>query len=388
MYKLASTTWDDNEIKAMKRVIDSGVFTMGKNVAEFEQEFSEKINKKYTVMVNSGSSANLLMVAALFFTSNKEHKISKGDEIIVPAVSWSTSYYPLQQYGLRLKFVDIDIDTLNYDLSELKKAVTERTRGILLVNLLGNPNDFLKVDEIINDRKIVKILDNCESLGSKFNGEDTSKYSLLSTHSSFFSHHISTMEGGLISTDDEELYHIMLSLRAHGWTRNLPTENKVTGLKSPDQFEESFKFILPGYNLRPLELSGAIGLQQLKKLDSLVNVRRENAEYFQAKFKGMQEVIIQKEIGSSSWFGFSIILRSDNRKMVLQKLEEHYIETRPIVAGNFTKNPVIKYFDYEISSDLTNAEEIDKKGFFVGNHHFCIKNEIDLLHKIMEEHLG
>jgi CDP-4-dehydro-6-deoxyglucose reductase, E1 len=385
MYKLASSTWDDKEIKAIKQVIDSGVFTMGRNVAEFEEAFSDKIGKKYSVMVNSGSSANLLMIASLFFTSNNEHKINKGDEIIVPAVSWSTTYLPLQQYGLKLVFVDIDKETLNYDLNELERAITEKTRGILVVNLLGNPNDFSKIDQLIKGRRILKLLDNCESMGSKFNGNDTSQYSLLSTHSCFFSHHISTMEGGLVSTDDEELYHILLSLRAHGWTRNLPNENKVTGLKSSNPFEESFKFVLPGYNLRPLELSGAIGLQQLLKLDSLIENRRENAEYFQTKFKNVSEISIQKEIGLSSWFGFSIILKTKNREEVLKVLNNNLIETRPIVAGNFVKNPVIKYFNYKISGTLHNANTLDDKGFFVGNHHYIIKDEINLLYQLLDK---
>ena len=139
-YPLATSSWDDAEYKAIQRVIGSGIFSMGSEVQGFERDFSEYIGSKYAVMSNSGSSANLLMVAALFFTKN--NPLKEGDEVIVPAVSWSTTYYPLHQYGLKLKFVDIDLETLNYDLDSLKAAITEKTRLIMVVNLLGNPNDF------------------------------------------------------------------------------------------------------------------------------------------------------------------------------------------------------------------------------------------------------
>ncbi|HQU09922.1 MAG TPA: DegT/DnrJ/EryC1/StrS family aminotransferase, partial [Opitutales bacterium] len=224
---MATTSWGQEEYDAMQRVIASGVFTMGVNVQVFERDFANYIGSKHCVMVNSGSSANLLMVAALFYTKNPKLQLKRGNEVIVPAVSWSTTYYPLYQYGLKIKFVDIDLNTLNYDLEQLEKAVTDSTRMIMAVNLLGNPNDFDRINQIIAGRDILMIEDNCESLGAKFNGKHAGTFGVMGSFSSFFSHHISTMEGGLIVTDDEELYHILLSLRAHGWTRNLPKENHV-----------------------------------------------------------------------------------------------------------------------------------------------------------------
>ena len=274
-YSLASTTWDEAEYEAMQKVIASGMFSMGEHVAQFERAFADYLNVKYSVMVNSGSSANLLMVAALFY--REKDALKRGDEVIVPAVSWSTTYYPLHQYGLKLKFVDIDPETLNYDLAQLAEAVTDQTRMIMAVNLLGNPNDFGAIKIIIGPRDIILVEDNCESMGAIYQGQQAGTFGLMGSFSTFFSHHISTMEGGMIAMDDEELYHILLSLRAHGWTRNLPKHNKVCGTKSDVAFEESFRFVLPGYNVRPLELSGAIGLEQLKKLPNLVQARRVNA---------------------------------------------------------------------------------------------------------------
>jgi len=389
-YPLASSTWDDKELGAIQKVVDSNMFTMGKYVAEYEQRFAEFFGSKYAVMVSSGSTANLLMVAALFFTKNKELKLSRGDEVIVPVVSWSTTYFPLQQYGLKVKFVDIDPDTLNINLAQLENAITDKTKAILAVNLLGNPNDFLAIKKLIAGKDITLLEDNCESMGATFEGKQAGTFGAMGTYSSFFSHHMATMEGGCVVTDDEELYHILLCIRAHGWTRNLPKENLVSGTKSDDPFEESFKFILPGYNVRPLEMSGAIGIEQLKKLPDFISKRRENGAYFQELFADHPYLRIQKEVGCSSWFGFSLIIKEGaeiERKKIVSKLMENGIECRPIVTGNFAKNDVLDYFDYEISGSLKNAEYLDKNGFFVGNHQILLTNEIKSLLNVVNKTL-
>ena len=384
-YPLASSTWDKSELKSINKVIDSGIYSMGKFVAEFENKFSDYNRSKYSVMVNSGSSANLLAVAALFFMRN--NPLKRGDEVIVPAVSWSTTYSPLQQYGLKLKFVDIDINTLNYDLDKLSNAVSDTTRLIVAVNLLGNPNDFDQIQKIINKRDIIVLEDNCESLGASYNSKKTGTIGLLGTFSSFFSHHISTMEGGVICTDNEELYQIIKSLRAHGWTRNLD-KNNLLCKKSENDFEESFRFILPGYNVRPLEFSGAIGLEQLNKLPSFIDQRRKNHIVFNNLFKDDKRFILQKEIGKSSWFGFSMVLSKTSglkRQTVLDRLKKNNIDYRPIVSGNFCNSESLKYYDYEIHETVENAEYIDKNGFFVGNHHYDLKENIEFLKKILSE---
>lgn len=385
-YPLASSTWDDLEYKAIQSVLDSKMFTMGEYVKQYETQFAKTFGSKYAVMVSSGSTANLLMIAALFFT--KKPRLKKGDEIIVPAVSWSTTYYPLQQYGLRVKFVDIDINTLNINIESLKEAVTDSTKAILTVNLLGNPNNFDEINKIIGGRDIILLEDNCESMGATFNNKCAGTFGLMGTFSSFYSHHIATMEGGCIVTDDEEIYHILLCIRAHGWTRNLPKKNKVTGVKSDDQFEESFKFVLPGYNVRPLEMSGAIGIEQLKKLPRFISVRRKNAEYFLDKFKDHPYLDVQQETGESSWFGFSFIIKKDSgviRKQLVENLNSAGIECRPIVTGNFLKNTdVLKYFDYTVHNNVDNAEYLDKNGLFVGNHQIELFDQIDYLREVLK----
>lgn len=381
-YELASSSWDDEEIEAIHKVIASDMYTMGSFVKQFEQDFARFTQHKYCVMVNSGSSANLLAIAALFY--KKDNPLKKGDEVIVPAVSWATTYYPLYQYGLKLKFIDIDKYTLNFDLNELKKAVTDKTRLIFAVNLLGNPNDYDEIKNIIGNKNIYLLEDNCESLGGVYKGKQLGSIGMMGTYSTFFSHHMSTMEGGVIGTDNEELYHLLLSLRSHGWTRHLPKENKICK-KSDNVFDESFRFILPGYNVRPIEMMGAIGVEQLKKLPEFLKYRRENAKYFQEIFGKDKRFIIQKEIGSSSWFGFSFLINDNSldRQKVIDVLSRANIDTRPIVAGNFTKKEVVKMFDYEIQGTLPNADFIDKRGFFVGNHQFDIKDKINYLAQIL-----
>ncbi len=365
------------------KVIESGQITMSKITKDFEKRFASYIGSKYAVMVNSGSSANLLMIASLFFT---EIPILKpGDEVIVPAISWSTTYFPLSQYGLNIKFVDIDKETLNFDLSQLKEAISSSTKVIMAVNLLGNPNDFDEIKKLIVGKNIYLLEDNCEAMGATYKNKFTGTFGLCGSFSTFFSHHISTMEGGLVTTNDEEIYHVLLSLRAHGWTRNLPKKNKVSGIKSDNEFEESFKFMLPGYNLRPLELSGAIGCEQLKKLPSFISNRRQNASHFKEIMSNKENFIIQREIGSSSWFGFSIIVKEENglsRNEFIDFLSKNSIEYRPIVTGNFAKQPVIKYLNADLSFNLENADYVDRNGLFIGNNHEDIRKDLDLLLKL------
>ncbi len=384
-FPLAQSSWGDEEIEALGQVIKTGHFTMGTFVAEYEKKFGEYLKSKYCVMCSSGSTANLLMIAALFYRKN--NPLKRGDEIIVPAVSWSTTYFPLYQYGLKLKFVDIDPGTLNFDLDALKSAITSKTRAVLAVNLLGNPNDFQTIKRLIEGKNITLLEDNCESLGATYIDQQAGTFGEMGTFSSFFSHHISTMEGGLVCTDDEELYHILLCLRAHGWTRNLPKSNHVTGLKSDDDFDEMFKFVLPGYNVRPLEMEAAVGLEQLKKLPSFISTRRQNAKVFIEEFKDHAHLMIQEEIGSSSWFGFSFVIREDSkfeRAVLVRKLSQAGVECRPIVAGNFAKNSVLKWFDYEIHGTLPNAERIDSHGFFIGNHHRPMAKDLGDLKKLID----
>ncbi|CAH0159450.1 DegT/DnrJ/EryC1/StrS family aminotransferase [Plantibacter cousiniae (nom. nud.)] len=382
-FPLATSSWDAAEYAAIQRVVDSGRFTMGPLVAQFERDFAGAFGAGFGVMVNSGSSANLLAIAAAVLDDRVD--LQAGDEVLVPAVSWATTYYPLQQYGLIPSFVDIDVDTLNLDLSLAEAAITPRTKAIFAVNLLGNPNDFAALTALAERHGLLLLEDNCESLGAKDDGRFAGTVGAMGTFSAFFSHHISTMEGGMILTDDEATAQMLISLRAHGWTRGLPEKNAVHD-KSGDEWDDLFRFVLPGYNVRPLEMSGAIGIEQIQKVPQLIAGRRENAVYWTERFADLDSVRIQREQGESSWFGFSLVLEgalAGRRKEVVQAFAAEGIESRPIVAGNFTKNPVMKYLDAKVPAELPAADKIHEDGLFVGNHHFPVHAGIDRVYDVV-----
>lgn len=381
-YPLACDTWDNREVEAIQEVVKTGRYTMGPYVKKFEKEFCDYFKCNDAVMVNSGSSANLLMLATLAL----KHKL-KGD-IIVPAVSWSTTYYPLQQYGFKLNFVDIDKSTLNIDPSKIEKAITKDTCAIFAVNLLGNSCEYKKINEIAEKHNLMVIEDNCESLGAI---SDTDIYNgvvgHMGSYSFFFSHHLQTMEGGMIACKSKDDADFIRSLRAHGWCRDLPDDNTIYK-KSGDTFVDSFTFITPGYSVRPLEMSGAIGSVQLKKWPEMREQRVKNAEYFKQKFEDLPDVQLQEEVGNSSWFGFSMVFNgnlSDRRAKIVEKFKENEIESRPIVAGNFMKNPVIKYLDYIDNKDYNVADYIHDNGLFIGNDVRDLKENIDMVYNIIKD---
>ena len=384
-YPLATTTWDSAEVEAMQDVIGSGDFTMGRRVMVFEQKFATYFDSEFSVMSNSGSSANLLAIAALRYSSLNPQP--NRDEVIVPAVSWSTTYYPITQLGFKLKFVDIDLHTLNTSLESIEAAIDDKTAGIMVVNLLGNPSQLTEIRDLSNANSVFMVEDNCESMGARYQGQYAGTFGDIGTFSSFFSHHISTMEGGVSVTNSLELKQVMTSLRAHGWTRELPTENFVHN-KTGDDFDDLFRFVLPGYNLRPLELEAAIGEQQLLKLPEIVQGRRANALKFLTLMEKFPEFIVQEELGESSWFGFSLILNeelSGRRKKLVEVLRKFSIAVRPVVAGNFTRNPVIQHLPHVAIGELPNADKVHTDGLFIGNHHYEMNEEFNLLQDALTE---
>lgn len=379
-YPLASSSWDGTERAAIERVLDSGRTTMGPEVRLFEERFAETFDSRFAVMVNSGSSANLLAIAALSYVKNQA--LRPGDEVIVPAISWGTTYYPLHQHGLKMRIVDIDIDTLNFDLDQVEAAISDKTRAIMAVNLLGNPNDFDRLQAICDKHNLMLIEDNCESMGAKYKGKACGSFGRCGTFSSFFSHHICTIEGGIVVTDDEELYHVMLSLRAHGWTRDLPSESSLMDEAARDPFSGAFHFILPGYNLRPNEIFAALGQTQLDKLPAFIEQRRRNASYFFERMEGFSQIRVQKETEESSSFGFSLILEEElagQRAALVKRLKAQGIECRPVIAGNIARHPVFAHLNAEICGSLYAADKVHSDGFFVGNSHEDLRPAIDWL---------
>jgi CDP-6-deoxy-D-xylo-4-hexulose-3-dehydrase len=384
-YELSSTSWGQEELDAMQRVLRSGRFTMGEQVRLFEDAFASRFGMKHAVMVNSGSSANLVGVAALFYRSKQP--LQRGDDVIVPAISWATTFHPLQQYGLKLRFVDVELDTLNIDASKLEGALTPRTRMVVAVSILGNPAPLDRIREFCDAHNLIFFEDNCESMGASLNGRLCGTFGDINTFSTFYSHHISTMEGGLLVTNDTEIDHLARAIRNHGWARDVPADSVVNqGQQLDDPFFEAYRFVVPGYNVRPLELAGAVGREQIKKLDAMLAVRRQNAAHFVSLFKGDKRFIIQRENGSSSWFSFTIILNPAmnlDRARVMDSLRQADIGFRMITGGCFPQHAAVKFFDYEIVGNIDNAKTAHERGFFVGNHPRDIRDELDHLRSVL-----
>jgi CDP-6-deoxy-D-xylo-4-hexulose-3-dehydrase len=379
-YPLSFSSWDNQEINALQAVINSGQFTMGPKVQEFEHKFAQYHGSKFAVMVNSGSSANLVAIASLFYKS--KNALQAGDEVIVPALAWSTSYAPLMQYGLKIKVVDIDRETLNIDMAELRRAINPKTKMILAASILGNPAALEEIRALADQRGIIFLEDNCESLGARLNGQLTGTFGDLSTCSFFFAHQVSTMEGGIILTNDQELFALMRALRAHGWARDLPQTHI-----NEEGFPEAYRFVLPGYNLRPLEFAGATGIEQIKKVDSMLKVRAQNASYFYQKFKQDKRFQLQKQIGQGSSYCFPMIIKPESklvRKNVFDRLRKNGIEFRMITGGNIARHEVAKHLELDCQGDLPNANWIHDYGFFVGNGPIDLRNQIDHLHKTLQ----
>lgn len=394
-YSLTTPSWGNEEIEAAKTILNSGMCTMGKTVQDFEKEFAAAIGSKYAVMSNSGSSANLLAIAALRY-GIFPYKLNPGDEILVPAVSWSTTFYPIHQNNMIMRFVDISEDTLNIDENKIEAAITSKTKAIFAVNILGNPNNFNIIKGICKKYNLLLLIDNCESQGATYDGKECGSLGDVGTYSFFFSHMMNTIEGGMTICNDKSIYERLICLRAHGWSRQLDNCNTISN-KTGDPFEDSFKFFLPGFNLRPSEINAAIGTIQLVKLPRFIELRRNNYKVFISELhkRNLSKYLRpQKPTENScpSWFGFSMILQDileGQRKKVASSLIKANIECRPIVAGSFILNPVIQYMEHSISGTLENAERIDRAGLFIGNNPVDLTKEIhyffDTIEKIIRE---
>ena len=391
-YKLGYDSWGDGERDAIQRVVDSGRYTMGPETEAFEEEFAKYVGSKYAVMVNSGSSANLVIISALV----QNDDLKPGDEVIVPMLSWPTMYYPLWQHGLVPVFLDIDMATLTLDTAKLslEGVLSEKTRAVLIPNILGNPADYNSIITFCWENDLLLIEDNCEGLGSEYvTAYDTKKVGnigVAGSYSFFFSHHLQTMEGGMITTNDSGLYNMMKSIRSHGWTRGTEWD---TGA--------AFDFIYLGYNVRPVEMSAAIGRVQLERFDKFLSARHKNAALFLSLTNGLLGVRSQVTSidGLSSWFGFSLLFENEDVKGVVQDaLETSGVETRPIISGNFLNHVVMgqhadpndhRNLKYRIVSEKnvedTVASLVENRGLMIGNSGYNLEDQITHAYDVMRK---
>ena len=312
-YELSSTSWGQEELDAMQRVLRSGRFTMGEQVRLFEDAFAARFGMKHAVMVNSGSSANLVGVAALFYRSKRP--LQRGDEVIVPAISWATTFHPLQQYGLKLRFVDVELDTLNMDASKLEAALTPtHAHGRGGQHSRQSRAALDRIRAFCDAHDLILFEDNCESMGASLNGQlvrhvrrhQHVQHLLLPSHLDDGGRAAGDQRHGDRSSGARDPQSRLGARRAGRFGHQ-------SGAAADDPFFEAYRFVVPGYNVRPLEMAGAVGLEQLKKLDAMLAVRRQNAAHFVKLFKDDARFIIQRENGASSWFSFTIILNPGMR---------------------------------------------------------------------------
>jgi CDP-6-deoxy-D-xylo-4-hexulose-3-dehydrase len=379
------------EIFAAVETMLSTYTTMGKKVRAFENQYAAYSGTKYGVMSNSGSSANLLAVAALANQVTPNY-LKPGDEVIVPALSWSTTIWPLIQHNLVPVFVDCDINDFNLDLNKLEQAITPKTRAIKLVHVYGNPCNMDGIMSLAKKHNLFVIEDCCEAMGAFYDGKSVGSFGDVGNFSFFFSHHISTLEGGISVTNNFELTETMRILRAHGWSREADEHKKYVE-KYPD-IDPRFIFINQGYNLRPTEVNAAMGEHQLPKLDGFIDNRRETAAFFLkelAKYQDFLRFQQEKPKGKHVWFGFAITLKDKTPftvKDITAFMQKNKIETRPIIAGNMARHPAFDMYEHRISGDLNAADAIMKNGFAFACHHAVDQNAREYIVNIIDSFMA
>tara|TARA_B100000886_G_scaffold339950_1_gene307099 strand:+ start:128 stop:1357 length:1230 start_codon:yes stop_codon:yes gene_type:complete len=381
-YKLSEDAFSKKDIDEAIKVLKSKKITMSNKTLEFEKNFAKFVGAKYALMVNSGSSANLLSVFASCNPLRKKN-INKGDEAIIQGLCWSTSLWPLVQAGLKPIFVDVDVNTFNVKTKDIIKSITNKTKVIMLVHVLGNSGEIDKIKKICQKKKITLIEDTCESLGTKYKKKYLGTFGDFGSFSFYYSHQITSGEGGMIVCNNFKDYQILCSMRAHGWSRGLKIGIKLK--KKYRNLDDRFLFINSGFNLRPLDVSAAIGNNQLKRINQFIKIRNYNrkkiinklvnSKYWKKQFTFLNPA---KYI-QPSWFGLPILVDPKYTKVknrFLKYLEKNKIENRPIISGNFLNQPSIDLFKLNLKKKkLIGAQEIENRGFFIGIHTKKISNE-------------
>ncbi len=368
---LTVPTYGSEEVEEAIESLLSTWVTMGAKVKKFEEAFAKYNGSTHAVMVNSGSSANLLALSVLTNPLIPNH-VKKGSEIITPAVTWATTVYPIADVGCTPVLVDVDPRTFNILPEEIEKAITSDTKAIFPVHLLGGPCRIDEITKIAAGSNLHLIEDACESTGAEFQGRKVGGFGDMGTFSFFLSHHISTIEGGMIVTDNDVFYEYLKAMRAFGWVRDLQNKDKfATENKTIDP---RFLFVTHGYNIRPTEIQGAFGIHQIAKLDRFIEIRRRNAEYWSKKLSEYSDMIILPEEPQGTkhiYFGYHLTISPEapfNREQLVNHLETKLIETRPVMAGNMAEQPVMRQVPHRISGTLDNSRMIMRNSFFFGNH--------------------
>jgi len=380
MIKLVSDTIDRSDINSLIEWLSNDNIprlTKGDLTVSLEKKWAEKIGTKYSVFVNSGSSSILLTLAALKYTNRL-----KNNKVVVPSLSWATDLSSPMLLGLDPILCDCNLNDLSCDLDHLEEIFkTESPSVLILVSVLGLVPDMNRIIELCKKYNVLLLEDVCESMGSKYKGEYLGTFGLASFFSMYFGHHLSTIEGGFINTNDEDLYYTLLMMRSHGWTRDLPIEQQkeYKDKYRVSDFEALYNFYLPGFNLRSTDLQAFIGLRAIDKLDNYADLRNKNFKYYLNAIKNSELNIRSNHDDYISNFAMPIL--NKNRTSIIENLVKNNIECRPLIAGNLANKP----FWYENFGEvyMKNCDLIDKYGFYIPNHQDLTKDQLDKIIKII-----
>ena len=379
---LVKDTIDGEDIKQLISWLETNPrLTKGQLNVQFEKEWSEWLGKKYSVFVNSGSSANLAALYSLLLS-----KKLRNNKIVVPAVSWVTTVTPAVQFGMEPIMCECDADNLGLNIGHLKQIIKEHDpSSIILVHVLGFPNHMNEILELCNEHDIRLVEDTCESIGSEYEGKKLGTFGDLSTFSFYFGHHMSTIEGGMISTDDEDLYHILLSIRSHGWDRDLPKSKQIELREKYNigDFRSLYTFYYPGFNLRATDLQAFIGLGQLKKLDEIVKNRHINYQRYHDGIKNSEWKVKPPEDSFISNFSYPIITK--NIAELVEKLTENNIECRPLICGSINEHPF--WYERYGKQDLPISKKVHEYGLYLPNNHQMTVEEVDKVINIVNKYV-
>lgn len=391
--RLVSRTFDIDEIvEAMKCLLSTNL-TMGKCVSLFEGMWNEYMGQRSdetirSLMVNSGSSANLLALSFLMDPSIPGHMRS-GDEVIVPAVTWSTSIAPILQLGLRPVLIDIDIRSLTMDVTRIRELLSGKTKAIMPVHLLGNPCDMGSIMSIAHENGLFVIEDCCEAHGALYNDKVVGTFGDISTFSFFFSHHITTIEGGMVSTKHGDWLDLLRSYRAHGWIRERDDRREIT--EAYGDLDPRWLFVSKGFNFRPTEINGAFGIHQMDKLEGFIQSRiRNHVRYLEIldPYEPFLHLPRIREGSRHSAFSFGIVVKENEfftRNDLQGYLEENGIETRPIAGSNLVRHPAFKDLDLRGSNDLPESDIVHMNGFWIGNHPRITDQQLSYFENLIQQ---
>ena len=380
MIKLVSDTINKQDIASLIEWLSQDEIpqlTKGKLTIQLEEKWANKLGTKYSVFVNSGSSAILLTLAALKWTSRL-----KNFKVVVPSLSWATDLSSPVLLGLEPILCDCNLEDLSCDLNKLEQIFEKEKPGaLILVSVLGLVPNMDAVVELCKKHNVILLEDVCESMGSKYKGKYLGTFGLASFFSMYFGHHLSTIEGGFINTDDEDLYYALLMMRSHGWARDLPANKQLeyNNKYNVDNFKALYNFYTFGFNLRSTDLQAFIGLRAIDKLDRFAENRNNNFKYYMANLKNNELNLRNNEGDFISNFAIPVI--SKDKKTIVKNLIDNQIECRPLIAGDLSQKPF--WYDYFGEVYMENCSKVDEFGFYIPNHQDLTKEQIDQIIKIV-----